>query len=217
MRMYSVRLLVQDFGTCFRFYRDIIGLAPVWGDESGPYADFRVGDETMLALFSRDLMSEAVGTADLPSAAREQDSFVVVLQVDDVDAAHKRLAEKGADFVNAPKDYPGWTIRAVHLRDPEGNLLEMFSPLGREHWTEEVEQKDRRTAAQDRSAANRWASPTGMPAASSAHFQRYVPIPTKGAVRSCHPAGLMGPEPRSWGLQIIAVADLLDGLDRIMF
>ena len=149
MKVYSVRLLVQDFATCFRFYRDIIGLAPVWGDEAGPYADFRAGEETMIALFSRELMAEAVGTTGLPFAAREQDRFLVVLQVDDVDAVHERLAEKGANFVNAPKDYPGWTIRAVHLRDPEGNLLELFSPLAREQWSDEVEQKDRRTAVQD--------------------------------------------------------------------
>ncbi|WP_163269056.1 VOC family protein [Chelativorans alearense] len=148
MEMYSVRLLVQDFGACFRFYRDVIGLAPVWGDEAGPYADFPAGDETMISLFSRDLMAEAVGTTDLPSAAREQDRFVVVLQVDDVDAVHKRLAEKGADFVNGPKDYPAWTIRAAHLRDPDGNLLELFSPLARQQWTEEVEQKDPQTVIQ---------------------------------------------------------------------
>ena len=146
MKMYSVRLLVQDFAACFRFYRDVLGLEPVWGDANGPYADFRAGQEVMLALFKRDLMAAAVGTQGLPKDAPAQDKSLVVLQVDDVDETYDRLAELGADFADAPKDYPAWTIRAVHLRDPDGNLIEIFAPLAREKWTQETRAKDDATS-----------------------------------------------------------------------
>ena len=54
------RLLVSDFKGCFLFYRDVLGLEVTWGDQTGTYASFRVGN-TGLALFKRGLMAEAVG------------------------------------------------------------------------------------------------------------------------------------------------------------
>jgi catechol 2,3-dioxygenase-like lactoylglutathione lyase family enzyme len=38
MRLTHIRLLVADYLACFRFYRDVMGLAVAWGDENGPYA-----------------------------------------------------------------------------------------------------------------------------------------------------------------------------------
>ncbi len=129
MRLYSVRLLVGDFDACFRFYRDVIGLEPVWGEEGGRYADFKADDGALLALFKRELMAAAVGTQDLPSSIPSQDRAAVVLQVNDLDKTVSRLRAKGAVFITAPADYPAWTIRAAHLRDPDGNLIELFTPL----------------------------------------------------------------------------------------
>ena len=132
MRFYGVRLLVDQFDTCFRFYRDVLGLTPVWGEEGGRYAEFKAGDGASLALFKRDLMAEAVGTGDLPPDARAQDRAAIILQVDDLEDTVSKLQAKGASLVTEPKDYPAWTIRAAHLRDPDGNLIELFTPLPEE-------------------------------------------------------------------------------------
>ena len=144
MRLYSVRLLVDRFDACFRFYRDVIGLEPVWGEEGGRYADFKAGDGTFIALFRRELMADAVGTRDLPNDAPAQDRAALTLQVEDLDAAVPALRDKGAVFVTEPKDYPAWTIRAAHLRDPDGTLIELFAPLAQEHWSEEARAEDDR-------------------------------------------------------------------------
>jgi catechol 2,3-dioxygenase-like lactoylglutathione lyase family enzyme len=40
VRLTHVRLLVDDFGRCFGFYRDVLGLEPSFGDERGPHASF---------------------------------------------------------------------------------------------------------------------------------------------------------------------------------
>ena len=147
MRLYSVRLLVDDFDACFRFYRDVIGLEPVWGAEGGRYADFKAGNSASVALFKRGLMAEAVGTLDMPSDASCQDRTVLVIEVDDVDDAVPALRAKGAVFVTEPKDYPAWTIRAAHLRDPDGNLIELFTALPEQRWTNEARDEDRRSGA----------------------------------------------------------------------
>ena len=36
MKLTHVRLLVNDFDACFRFYRDVMGFQVQWGDEGGP-------------------------------------------------------------------------------------------------------------------------------------------------------------------------------------
>jgi len=122
------RLLVSDFRACFLFYRDVLGLPVTWGEENGDYASYRVG-ETELALFQRPLMAEAVGTAAKPAQAESQDRVALIFHVDDVDEVHRWLRDKGVTFINAPTDRPDWGIRAAHFRDPDGNLLEIYTDL----------------------------------------------------------------------------------------
>lgn len=37
MQLTYVRLLVDDYEACFRFYRDVMGFGVTFGDESGPF------------------------------------------------------------------------------------------------------------------------------------------------------------------------------------
>ena len=61
MKLTHVRLLVNDFDACFRFYRDVMGFQVQWGAEGSGYADFRSRGEAMVALFSRHAMAETLG------------------------------------------------------------------------------------------------------------------------------------------------------------
>ena len=58
-----------------------------------------------------------------------QDTVVVILQVANVDNAYKELKEKGVEFITTPEDRKEWVIRTAHLRDPDGNLIELNEPL----------------------------------------------------------------------------------------
>lgn len=127
-RSTHARILVSDFRACFRFYRDVLGLELTWGDEDGDYASFRAGD-AQLALYKRPLMAEAVGAADRPAQAECQDRFALIFPVDDVDETCRQSRERGVSFINTPADRPKWGIRAAHFRDPEGNLLEIYTDL----------------------------------------------------------------------------------------
>jgi lactoylglutathione lyase len=57
---------------------------------------------------------------------------VLVLDVDDVDAAAARVLAAGGKLITQPEDHPDWGIRTCHLRDPEGNLLELEHGLPQE-------------------------------------------------------------------------------------
>jgi predicted enzyme related to lactoylglutathione lyase len=134
----NLRLLVDDYPAAFRFYRDVLGLAAVWGDETSNYADFDVGTGCRLALFER------VGMADVLTLDPPGDRVVLVFSVQDVDAATALLRETGAAVVAEPTDRPAWGIRTAHVRDPEGNLIELYSELPQETWSEELRSENAR-------------------------------------------------------------------------
>lgn len=128
MRLTHTRLLVTRFDTCFEFYRDQLGLEVAFGNVGDVYADFKAGDG-MIALFDRSMMAEVVGTAELPSDAPSQDRVVLSMGVDEVDQTYAQLRERGVTFLNEPHDQPNWGIRVVHLRDPDGNLIELYNNI----------------------------------------------------------------------------------------
>lgn len=114
-----MRLLVDDFGAAFRFYRDELGLEPSFGDESSGYASFSSRGGT-IAIYER------AGQGSVVQLRAPGDSTLTVLAVDDVDAAVERLSGR---VVEAPQDQPEWGGRVAYLRDPSGNLLELFQEL----------------------------------------------------------------------------------------
>lgn len=134
MRLTHVRVLVRDYETSFRFWRDTVGLPVTFGDEQGPYADFDTGEAT-LAIFSATAMSNDTGVTS-GRGGRGADDLMIVLQVEDVDAKVSELEARGVRFASQPTDQPDWGIRVAHFRDPDGNLAELYQPLEREESAE---------------------------------------------------------------------------------
>lgn len=129
MKFSNVRLLVEDYEKCFKFYTEQLGLEAAFNIE-GCYGSFKVADNIEgLAIFTSDLMAPAVGNADKSQPVGYREKMMVSFEVDSVDETFKTLSEKGVEFINQPTDMPGWGMRVVHLRDPEENLIELFSPL----------------------------------------------------------------------------------------
>jgi len=124
MRYTHTRLLVRDFAACFRFYRDVMGFRPTFGDENDVYADFETGT-IVLALFGRGDQATAIGADDQPEHADMQDTICLCFDVEDVDQMVAQLEARGVTFIAPPTDRPGWGLRTAHLRDPDGNLIEI--------------------------------------------------------------------------------------------
>jgi hypothetical protein len=49
-----------------------------------------------------------------------------------------RLGARGVSFLNEPHDRPDWGIRVLHLRDPDGLLIELNEPLPTDQWSKEL-------------------------------------------------------------------------------
>ena len=130
MKFSNVRLLVKDYKECFRFYTEKLGLEPAWGDENGCYASFKVAEGIEgFALFVSDFMAPAVGNAEKTQPCGYREKSMVSFEVENVDDTYQALSAKGIHFINQPADMPDWGMRVVHLRDPEENLIEFFTPL----------------------------------------------------------------------------------------
>jgi lactoylglutathione lyase len=127
MRLTDVRLLVRDFPTAFRFWRDTVGLPVRMGEEAGPYAEFDTEAAT-LAIFSSTAMSNDTGVTS-GRGGRGADDLMAVFEVDDVDAKVRELEARGVRFVSQPTDQPSWRLRVAHFRDPDGNLAELYTRL----------------------------------------------------------------------------------------
>lgn len=128
IKFTHVRLLVEDYLACFEFYRDVLGFKPAWGDEQSGYADFETGT-AKIAIFGRQAMAEAVGRGEMQAGAVAQDRVVLTFEVPSVDRAAAELVERGVAMQTQPVDMPDWGVRVAHLRDPDGNLIEINQPL----------------------------------------------------------------------------------------
>jgi catechol 2,3-dioxygenase-like lactoylglutathione lyase family enzyme len=130
IKFSNVRLLVKDYKKCFKFYTEKLGLEPSWGDEDGCYASFKVAEGIEgFAIFLSDFMAPAVHNADKSQPSNCREKSMVSFEVENVDKTYQTFLAKGIVFINEPTDMPDWGIRVVHLRDPEENLIEFFTPL----------------------------------------------------------------------------------------
>ncbi|GGJ13480.1 VOC family protein [Streptomyces brasiliensis] len=122
MELARIRLLVTDFAACYRFYAEVLGLKPQSGAVEGPYEKFspHVGSAG-IALQARAMMAEVLG--ELGDTATGHRSLVV-LRVDDLDTYCEQITSRGAELIHGPAAMTD-RMRVAHLKDPEGNLVEL--------------------------------------------------------------------------------------------
>ncbi|MBN2554505.1 MAG: VOC family protein [Anaerolineales bacterium] len=128
LSLTHIRLLVWDVPACTSFYRDTLGLPLRFADEEGNYASFKTGDVT-LALFRRQAMQEVLGENTHSEDTPDRERAALVFAVDHVDRTVEELRRNGVAFLSEPRDRPAWGIRTAHFRDPEGNMIEINTPL----------------------------------------------------------------------------------------
>jgi len=122
MELAQVRLLVSDFAACYRFYADVLGLKPQSGAVDGPYEKFSpVTGSAGIALQDRAMMAEVLGELGDEAAGHRS---LVVLRVDDLETYCEQITARGATLLHGPALMTD-RMRVAHLKDPEGNLVEL--------------------------------------------------------------------------------------------
>ena len=122
MKFVSTRIITADVRRLVDFYEMVTEVPAVWGNElfaeiPTPVGVLAIGSDKTVPLFGQ-------GSAE-PAANR---SAIIEFIVDDVDAEYERLRGSVGDLVTAPTTMP-WGNRALLFRDPDGNLVNMFTPV----------------------------------------------------------------------------------------
>lgn len=131
LQFSRVRLLVKDFDTSWHFYKDLLGLTPAKGHGHLPYGEFVWNGQAVVSIFDRKLMAQAVGLGTGRYGSASTGRSALIFEVKDVDALAKRLRRRGVRLLQGPTDRPDWQLRTIHLRDPDGYLVEIYSELRR--------------------------------------------------------------------------------------
>jgi lactoylglutathione lyase len=127
MKLFSFRLLVGDFSASVHFWRDIMGLKLTFSDDEIGYAYFETGSAG-LELFDRQKSAAALAEAE-PAPSSVARSIVITFGVEDVDASYANFIAHGVSSIAVPQDRPAWRARTAHLADPDGYIIELYSPL----------------------------------------------------------------------------------------
>lgn len=128
----TIRILVRkNYGECYDFYKEKLGLIPVWGDRNGPYTSFATSEHEApcFALFEGAAMRLFPGY-EQPSSETQPDSIVGIIPTLDLDGDYQRLKEAGVEFLSEPQQMDAWGMRCTYFRDPEGNLFELNDASG---------------------------------------------------------------------------------------
>ncbi len=123
MNLVSMRIITNNVASLVSFYENITGrLATRFGDVfaeiSTPACTLAIGSTQTLQMF------HAEGVL-FPAQNR---SAIIEFLVEDVDNEFVRLKEYVAAFIQEPTTMP-WGNRSLLFHDPDGNLINLFTPV----------------------------------------------------------------------------------------
>lgn len=122
MNLNSVRLVCRELKSQVAFYEAVTGRQARWLADA--FAEIAFASCT-LAFSSEQAMQQFQA-----GAAHGADNRTAILEfrVDDVDAFYERLAPVLTTVVQPPTTMP-WGNRSLLVRDVEGNLINVFTPV----------------------------------------------------------------------------------------
>ncbi|MFF5564783.1 VOC family protein [Streptomyces sp. NPDC012623] len=122
MDFVSIRVITDDVDRLVDFYERATGLRADRVTED--FAELRTASGTLAIASTRTVPLFAPGSS-LPGANQ---SVILEFLVEDVDSVHRNLGGFVVDFVNEPTTMP-WGNRSLLFRDPDGNLVNFFTPV----------------------------------------------------------------------------------------
>jgi predicted enzyme related to lactoylglutathione lyase len=121
----SIRIITADIKRLARFYEQITGISVTmysedFGELKTPACTLAIGSTRTLQLFGGDVARPAAN-----------DTAIIEFRVDNVDHEYERLKKVFSEFVQEPTTMP-WGNRSLLFRDPDGNLINFFTPVSAE-------------------------------------------------------------------------------------
>ena len=119
---------VPEVGKAIEFYENAFGLKRGFVHPEGTYGEMATGD-TKLAFAAVELAEASFGGVQPGSLEQLPQGVEIALVTADVGALFERAVGAGAIEVATPVDKP-WGQTVAYVRDPDGTLVELASPMG---------------------------------------------------------------------------------------
>ncbi|MDP3949487.1 VOC family protein [Microbacterium sp.] len=122
MQLAATRIITDDVDALVAFYETVTGIT---AERLHPmFAELRTASGTLAIASAATVPLLGINAAE----ARANRSITFDFLVDDVDETYKALQGVIEVFVNEPTDMP-WGNRSLLARDPDGNLINFFTPI----------------------------------------------------------------------------------------
>jgi len=125
MQVVSLRIITADIKASVTFFEKATGIKATW--LTADFAEIVTGSFTLAIASTRTLAFFGEGIAQ-PAANK---SVIIEFLVDDVDEAYEQIKALTHDIVQKPTTMP-WGNRSLLFRDPDGNLINFFTPVSPE-------------------------------------------------------------------------------------
>lgn len=122
MDFRSVRVITDDVQRMVDFYQQATGLSARWATDD--FAELVTPSCTLAIGHTRTVQLFGEGSAH----PADNHSAIIEFRVDDVDAEYEKMRTVVTAFVQEPSTMP-WGNRSLLFRDPDGNLVNFFTPL----------------------------------------------------------------------------------------
>ncbi|MGC4102321.1 VOC family protein [Ferruginibacter sp.] len=123
--LVSLRIITADIRRLVDFFEVTTGITAKWLTED--FAEI-VTDSFTLAIGSTRTLA-FFGEAVAQAASNK--SVIIEFLVENVDDDYERIKDTVSDIVQKPTTMP-WGNRSLLFRDPDGNLINFFTPVSEE-------------------------------------------------------------------------------------
>ncbi len=120
--LVSIRIITEDVARLAGFYEHVTGLPIRWSTPD--FAELETPAGTVAIGSTRTVGLYGAGSA----RAAANRTVILEFLVDDVDTEFDRIKPVVTEFVNEPTTMP-WGNRSLLFRDPDGNLVNLFTPV----------------------------------------------------------------------------------------
>lgn len=122
MKLTSLRLISKDIKAAVEFYEQTMGANARWYTEdfaelSSDSITIAIGSTRTMQMFSEGL-TEFAGTK----------STIIEFMVKNVDEEYERIKSIASEIIQEPTTMP-WGNRSLLFCDPDGNLINFFTPV----------------------------------------------------------------------------------------
>jgi predicted enzyme related to lactoylglutathione lyase len=122
MKLNSLRIITADLKPLVQFFEQVTGLSAQWYTEDFAEiithtAILAIGSTKTMSLFGEGLVTPA-----------SNNSVIIEFLVANVDGEFERIKEFISDILQVPTTMP-WGNRSLLFRDPDGNLINFFTPV----------------------------------------------------------------------------------------